>query len=342
MSARRWLLTILSFGAAIGVSVYIVASSWPEEHAPLLPVSAHALAMLAAAIDMLARGAKIRYSGHALGMPLSLRTGLRTSLGGDFGAGITPARSGAEPARFLILAERGIPITNVLLLLFVELFLEMLSLAIVAIILAITFRDAGKMISGMIGLVFGYAGVVLGAGGVALMLSRHNAHGPPPAWALRIGLHAGRWRAVQRLLRQVKHGVSRLRGAAPVPALVALACSTLHVIARLAVLPALVLAADPAVPLAPLTLWPLVLFYGGVVAPVPAGGGVIEFAFKATLGHVIPKRIFGATLIWWRFYTFYVNIALGALIAGGTVMRALRERGKPKHEAHRHRVTALP
>jgi len=57
---------------------------------------------------------------------------------------------------------------------------------------------------------------------------------------------------------------------------------------------------------------------------VPAGGGFIEVAFKETLGKAIPARIFGASLIWWRFYTFYIYIILGAIAAGGTVIRALR------------------
>ena len=71
-------------------------------------------------------------------------------------------------------------------------------------------------------------------------------------------------------------------------------------------------------------LWPLALFYGAVIAPVPGGGGIVEVGFKATLGGIIPVALFGASLVWWRFYTFYLYILLGALAAGGTVLRALR------------------
>ena len=39
---------------------------------------------------------------------------------------------------------------------------------------------------------------------------------------------------------------------------------------------------------------------------------------------MIPVALFGASLVWWRFYTFYLYILLGALAAGGTVLRALR------------------
>jgi hypothetical protein len=103
--------------------------------------------------------------------------------------------------------------------------------------------------------------------------------------------------------------------------------SIIHLLARFAVLPALVLSYDPMVPLAPLVIWPMVLFYGGVAVPAPAGGGVIEVAYTATLNGVIPSAIFAASLIWWRFYTFYLLIILGAVAAGRTVLRALRGDG---------------
>ena len=102
-----------------------------------------------------------------------------------------------------------------------------------------------------------------------------------------------------------------------------------------AVLPALVRFADPTVPLAPLVLWPLMLLYGAGVAPAPGGGGVIEVAYRATLGDVIPQALLGTTLVWWRFYTFYLPMLLGAIVAGRAVLRAMRdgpERGR-RHSA---------
>jgi len=204
-----------------------------------------------------------------------------------------------------------------------------------------------------VGLVGGYAAFVLGVGAVGLVLSRRNAHGPPPPWALRIGLSAGRWRGVQRSLRTLRGSVDAVRGARMGAMFLAFLTSVLHVVARVLVLPGLVFGARAGVPMtleaaAPLVVWPLALQYGGVVAPAPGGGGVIEAAFGAVLRRSIPARIFGASLIWWRFYTFYAYLPLGALAAGGTVLRALRG-GKRKHgqlhEAHitgQYRVAAKP
>jgi uncharacterized membrane protein YbhN (UPF0104 family) len=333
MSLTRWLVTLVSFGAAVGASIYIVASSWPAEGASVgLSYEAHALASLAVLLEIVARAGKIKLSALALRIPLAFGTAARTCLGGDFGAAITPARSGAEPARYLVLAEARVPPAGRLLILFTELFLEMLSLAVVATVLALAFRGAGPVLGGLVGLVGGYAAFVLGVGAVGLTLARRNAHGPPPRWAIALGLHAGRWRAVQRSLRQLRSSVSAVRDARLDMMSLALGASVLHVAFRCLVLPALVFASDAGLPLtvetlSPIVLWPLALVYGGAVVPAPGGGGVIETAFSHTLRDAIPASIFGASLIWWRFYTFYVYILLGALAAGGTVLRALRSRG---------------
>jgi len=88
-------------------------------------------------------------------------------------------------------------------------------------------------------------------------------------------------------------------------------------------------------PLAPLALWPLGFLYGAAVVPAPGGGGAVELAFSAALRGVIGPRLFAPALLWWRFYTFYIYILLGALAAGRTAMRALRTRNELEDELER-------
>src|SRR4030095_12272466 len=110
MPPRRWILTAISFLLAIGASVHIIRSSWAEEGARVgLPLWGHVACFTAAFLELLCRSVKIRLSGAALRIPLDLSTSMRASLGGDFGAAITPARSGEGPARFLILREAALP-----------------------------------------------------------------------------------------------------------------------------------------------------------------------------------------------------------------------------------------
>jgi uncharacterized protein (TIRG00374 family) len=203
-----------------------------------------------------------------------------------------------------------------LLILFVELLLETISLAVIAAVLGVVMRDSGGVVRGLLATVLVYAAVVLGAGAFAVSLSRKSASGPPPGWVRSLGINAGIWRRVQRSLRQLRGSVSSLREAHVGLMLVALAFSILHILARLVTLPIIVYSYGGDVASAPLILWPLVLLYGAAVSPAPGGGGVVELVFKAALGGTLLHDYSASSLIWWRVYTFYIYIVIGAIAAG--------------------------
>ncbi|MDQ2929482.1 MAG: flippase-like domain-containing protein [Gemmatimonadota bacterium] len=328
MSAKRWIFAIASFVAAIGVSLYIVLSTWPKQHAAVsMDVGAHGVLLCLALSELLARGAKVWLSATAMRIPMSYRLAVRASAGGDFGASITPNKTGAEPARYLIMTEAGMQPAQILLVIYAELFLEMISLALVAIGLYVIFRNAGSTLLGVVGAVGLYALFVLGTGALGWFLSaKYGTTGPAPKWARRFKLHGARWRKVQRALATLRTAISGIRHMRLGMTGLALLASVLHICLRLAILPAIVYSlTDVHVPLAPLVLWPVALMWGSALAPLPGGGGAVEVGFKASLGHAMPATIFGAALVWWRFYTFYLFILLGALAAGNTVLRALRD-----------------
>ena len=285
---------------------------------------AHLVALGGAIGEVVLRAFKLTWSAKALDVPLSLGTALRVCLGGDFGASVTPSRSGAEPARFLIMAEAKTPLGGIVMVLWAEIVLEVLSLATVALLIALVFPGTDRAVSSVLLVIATYAMTVLAVSLIGLALSRRNANGPPPTWAARIGLNAGRWRGIQKALRQLRTSVAAIRQAKVIPLVGSYLASALHVISRLCILPGLVLFVAPKTPIAPLVAWPLAMQYGAAVVPAPGGGGAVELVFKETLGNVIPAEIFGASLVWWRFYTIYLYIVVGALVAGSTVMRALK------------------
>jgi uncharacterized protein (TIRG00374 family) len=336
VSFKRWLFAIVSFTTAISVSLYIVISTWPMAHAAVsMGVAAHGVLLSIALCELLARGAKVWLSAIAMRIPMSYRLALRASAGGDFGAAITPNKTGAEPARYLIMTEAGVHPAQILLVIYAELFLEMISLAIVAVVLFIVFHNAGSTLLGVVGAVGLYALFVLGTGAIAWILSTRYATGRPPRWVSRFGLHGARWRNVQRALATLRTAIAGIRHMRVGITVLALLASILHIGLRIAILPAIVYSlGETHVPLAPLVLWPVALMWGSALAPLPGGGGAIEVAFRAALGHAIPAHIFGASLVWWRFYTFYLFILLGALAAGGTVLRALRDEDEDEDDAN--------
>lgn len=236
-----------------------------------------------------------------------------------------------------------------IMVLFLELVLEMGSLALVCLLLALAFAGRGASVNGLLALVGGYSTAVIGLGAVGLLLARVRADGPPPRWLAAIGLRGARWQAVHRTATQLRGAVQALRTARRAPMVLAYGSSVVHVLCKVAVLPLLVLIGDGTMAngalaqstmavtrdtLAPLVLWPLALFYGGVVVPAPGGGGFIEGAFAATLKPAIPAALFAAALLWWRFYTFYLYLLVGGLAAGDAALRALRRQGSSTSDVH--------
>jgi len=325
MTWKRWLFTAVSFAAVLSISTWFIWKWWRAGSAVILPPRSHLFAIAAVFIEVLTRSLKITWSAKAAQIDLPFFTALRTTLAGDFGASITPARSGAEPARFLVLAEAGIPTPSALVVLFAELFVEALSLATVVLIVLVVFHNAGIVLGALVGVVGTYAGFVIGMAVIAVMLSRRNVDNAPPPWARRLGLRGKRWEVIQRWFAQIRTTVDSVRHIDMRWATASYAMSVIHVAMRLCVLPALVYGAGASADLAPLALWPLGLLYGAAVVPAPGGGGAVELAFRAALAPVIGPSLFAAALLWWRFYTFYIYIVLGALVAGGTVLRAVRK-----------------
>src|SRR4051812_9980397 len=107
MTWKRWVFTAVSFAAVLGVSRGFLGRGWRGESAFSPPPRSHIFAISAVFVEIITRAWKITWSAKAAHIKLSFFTATRTTLAGDFGGSITPARSGAEPARFLVLAEAG-------------------------------------------------------------------------------------------------------------------------------------------------------------------------------------------------------------------------------------------
>lgn len=334
MTRRKWLFALISFLVMLGVSAWLVLRHWPSSGMPWLHWTVHAAVLSTVIAEILSRAFKMKASAQACGIELGYLTALRACLAGDFAAAVTPARAGAEPARFVVLAESGASASGRVLILFLELFLEMCSLAVLSAILIVLFKGSGTSAAGLLSLVGGYSVFVLAIGSVGVILATRSPDLPAPEWLQRMGITTARWERVRSTLEGIRSSVKALKHAHPGRMALAFGASVLHIVFKMSVLPLLVLLGDSAFEinagsLAPLVLWPLALFYGGVAIPAPGGGGVVEGAFAATLAGAIPEHLFAAALIWWRFYTYYLYIILGALGAGHATMRALS--GEPRH-----------
>jgi glycosyltransferase 2 family protein len=333
---KRWIWTGISFAVVIAVSVYAIRRDAPSDVRFNMPAIAHVLAGLAFAVEVGTRSMKLTWSAKSIGTRLPFSTAFRTSLGGDFAASITPGRVGAEPARFLILAQAGVDASVAMVVLYLELFLELISLILVVVVMSVVFDIGATARIAMVGVLGGYAAFVLGLGAIGVILSRRNVGVEAPSWARRIRLHGKRWEVVQRWFMRVRMTVDAFKDMHYGWAALALVASITHIAIRFTILPAIVYTMTPnAVPLAPLVVWPLGIIYGAGVVPAPGGGGAVELTFRAVLGRVIPREVFAPALLWWRFYTFYIYIIIGGLVAGNTALRAVRNVEEAEEELER-------
>ena len=230
---------VLSFAAAAGVALWVIATRWPEG-APLgLPWWAHLMALGGVTFSCPAQR-QDRLS-RAPADPAGVWHRGAGDPGGDFATAITPARTGAEPARFLVLTEAGVPAAKALLVLFLELFIELLSLVIIAGVLLLLLPATGAL-KGVIAMVGSYGTIVLGLGAGAYVVSRRRAAGPPPGWARTAGIGPGLWRRVQVGLRHLRASVDAVRHARLSMMAASLACSIAHICGRLTILPIVIFA----------------------------------------------------------------------------------------------------
>jgi uncharacterized protein (TIRG00374 family) len=335
---KRWFLTALSFVVVIGASVYAVRSGASHGFTLRIPWQAHVLAFLAFATEIITRSFKLTWSAKAVRTRLPFVTAVRTSLGGDFGASITPARMGAEPARYLILAEAGISAADAMVILYTEIFFEAISMAVVVLGIAVLFHASGTARVAMAGVVGMYALFVTGVSVIGVLMAR-NAAEDAPAWARKLRLHGSRWDRVRVWLARVRTTVDAFRTMRLGWGALSLLASIIHIAVRFTVLPAIIYSSTSApVPLAPLVVWPLGIIYGAGIVPAPGGGGAVELTFRAALGSAIPRELFAGALVWWRFYTFYIYIIIGGLVAGNTALRAVREAEDVEEELEREIV----
>ena len=266
--------------------------------------AAHLCALLLALTDIGARGWRYALLLRGLRAQLTIRSALVLTVFGDAVAAITPLRLGGEPARILGAKHDGVPVNRAIVALALENVVTYLILIPSAAIMAGRYgKDWWLTVASHIqlGLLrwFVVAMLVLLAAWTAFVLWRRGRR--PDA--------GGRTREGQGWRRLVSDLLSF-----PVPLLHQCAgLSAVSLVARVAILPVLVLATRNPPSLGVATVASLGLLYGQLVVPTPSGAGPIDVAVLAGGTGVGAKA--AAVLSAWRLYTTIVPIVLG-LIAG--------------------------
>lgn len=279
-----------------------------------VPASAHAAALAAFSAELLARAARVTFAARGLGIPLGLGASLRAQIAADAVGAVTPSRVGSDPTKLAVLRDAGVRVGPAGALLVAEMVAEMAVLVALSALLA---AGLGGMPWVALGLL-GYVAVATAGLVAALAAARWAGEAPPRLW-IRVGLDAEAWNALRRVAAEFLAHTRRLRRLPRRWVGAVLAATVVHIAARVAVLPTLVLPLLPqgvgaAAVLPDLVLRPFFVFYATALLPPPGGGGGVELVFAAILQPALAPGLLAATLVWWRVYTFYLGAALGGLV----------------------------
>jgi uncharacterized protein (TIRG00374 family) len=330
----RWALLLIPFGVLGNLAL-----SWATTDRGLLatlPELPRGYLLLAVALGLIpwfTNAFRIWIWTRFIGSDLGFREAFRIVLGGELGSSVLPTSSGGEIFRWGMMMQRGISpgaAASVITLGHVEdsLFF-LLALPAAAVISSAWELPVLRRLAGEIE---GNALVALGIGLGALFVLRFGFRlvlvgrlgERPRDWGLRLAakvrrrLRKGWWefRDVYRLV--AKRGKALF--------LLTMAITAVQWICRYSVVSAL--AAFLGAPVDPVLFFLLqwVVFTVMLFVPTPGASGGAEAAFYLVYSALLPGRIIGLTTAGWRLLTFYLQLALGAVVFAGLTVTDARTR----------------
>jgi uncharacterized membrane protein YbhN (UPF0104 family) len=271
-------------------------------------LEAQLICLALVAIDILARALRLQRMVGVVGHHTTLMRCLRVNLIGDAACALTPWRAGGEPARLAALRHAGVPVRRGILAVTGETVQTWLIIACCGLSLMAFFGRA--FWNSCAAWVAGFGRIHGLALGIALLVALLAAY---------LG------RLALRRLRLVRASVphegrirlswSQLMGTLPL--------SFVSLLARVLILPVLVLTLREAPPFGQTALSSFALLYSQLLLPAPAGAGFVDLGFLSTLrGGAAAWNL----LVLWRIYTSGIGVVLGTGAALFLCGRGLRRR----------------
>lgn len=299
---------------------------------PQLPRGYLYLAVALGLVPWFTNALRVWIWARFIGSGLSYRESFRIVLGGELGSSVLPTSTGGEVFRWGMMVQRGISpgaAASIITLGHVEDSLFFL----LALPAAAAISSAWELpvLRSVAGEIEGNALVALAAGVGALFVLRFLVRlvlagrlgERPRAWGLRAAAKTRRrLRKGWREFRDVYRLVAR-RGKALF--LLTLLVTAVQWTCRYSVAAALAafLGAEVDPVLFFLLQW--VVFTVMLFVPTPGASGGAEAAFYLVYSALLPGRITGLMTAGWRFLTFYLQLALGAVLFTGLTLAEPRE-----------------
>jgi hypothetical protein len=259
---------------------------------------AHAVCLGLVAADQLTKTWRIQVLARGLNCPLGFRYVFTVNVASDAAASLTPLRVGGEPVRVAGLLQGGLSVADTMALIGVEGTMEYLT-------------------------VIAFAVLIVSAYGAEWWATTRGhlipaAHRAIPWVVLFVVLGLLVWALLRRVAPRLSmhvHGTLRttMRTVLRMPiwaVALSIPLTIIHVVARIAILPMLMLTLAAPPLLGAVWVGSFALLYGQLFVPTPSGAGAVELGFlDGAAGDAGPDAT--GLLVAWRFYTTITGVILG-------------------------------
>lgn len=318
----RWAILFVPFGVLGNLAL----SWYATDHSVLrsldeLPRGYLALAVALGLVPWFTNALRIWIWARFISRRLTFRDAFRITIGAELASSVFPTSSGGEVFRWGMMLQKGITpgqAASIVTLGYLEDLIFFATALPAAVVISRAWelpvlRDvAGELRANALVTVAVAVAVIVAIHLLLRLLLAGRLGRKPRVWARR---RAARIR--KRLRRTVRDfgGVLRLvRERGKLLFVLTLAITAVQWICRYSVVTALAafLGAEVDPVLFFLLQW--VIFTALVFVPTPGASGGAEAAFLLVYSALLPTRIIGIATAGWRFLTFYLQLALGAVI----------------------------
>ncbi|HOI80825.1 MAG: flippase-like domain-containing protein [Thermovirgaceae bacterium] len=326
MSVRRGLAAFLAL--SMGVSAIVLLSSFDRSTFEMI-VHAHKvrlvcvllLVILAWAFDAL----KLFFVVKAAGEGISCKLAVLLNWLRYFGCAITPMQSGGGPFQVYFLFKSGIPIGKGVAITLTSTLMTLFQLGFivpVALFFQPELLQGRKLLQGVFSYVLVFVLVSWSIVVISLLRPRIIKK-----WAGGITLLLKRWgflkpvkvlRVVRRINREIDtyNRNFRIFFSSGMPLFVlGFLFSCLQMVAMFSILPCLIWSVGLEVRFIEAFLAQALFLFILYFVPTPGASGVAEGGGAAIFSLLVPWNIAGVMAITWRFFTEYLSIAMGAIVA---------------------------
>jgi glycosyltransferase 2 family protein len=257
-----------------------------------------------------------------LGYRLSFRELLRMTLVVDLGAAVSPTAIGGEAFRWGMLVRRGVKPGEAATLALLPKVEDAVFFFVFALPFALVWTrpwelpaiaTSARLLSTNALAVLAGA-VVLALASWLLLRSTLLGHGGPRLQRAGVKGWGGARRHLRRTWQEAHGGIQLVLRGGKARFALTLALTAVHWIGRYSVIMALALFIG--VPFDPVLFWLLqwIVFTIMTFTPTPGAAGGAEVAFTAVYATLLPAGVIGLMTASWRLFTFYVPVALAALV----------------------------